>query len=456
MPTAAMNPTERHRAGGVPTLAALARVALPAIACALASPCAHADGPPTGLVPIANLSAGDSAWMMVSTALVLLMTLPGTALFYAGMVRKKNVLSMLMQSYTIAALVTLVWWAVGYSLALTPGTPYLGGLSRAFFGGLTFDKASGLVSVSPIAPTVPETVVALFELTFAIVTGALICGAFAERMKFSALIVFMTAWSLLVYVPVAHWVWEPGGWLAGRGVLDYAGGTVVHINAGVAGLAGALVMGKRAGYGKFSMAPHNLVLTVIGTGLLWVGWFGFNAGSAGAADARAGLAMLTTQLGAAAAALAWMGMERLTRRKPSVLGLASGAVAGLVAITPASGFVGPNAAVVIGLVAGVVCFYGATSLKHLLGYDDSLDAFGVHGVGGIAGALLTGPLADPAIGGSAGSLGAQALGVGVTVVYGFCVSYALFWLINRTMGLRVTDEEEREGLDVAQHGESIE
>ena len=417
---------------------------------------AFADSPATGLVPVANLSAGDTAWMLVATALVLMMTVPGTALFYAGMVRKKNVLSMLMQSFSIAALVTLLWWAVGYSLALTPGSPFIGGLDRALFRGLTFDKASGMISVSPLAPTVPETVEAMFQLTFAIVTAALICGAFAERIKFSAMVLFMTLWSLLVYVPVAHWVWEPGGWLAGRGVLDYAGGTVVHINAGVAGLAGALVMGKRTGYGRFSMAPHNLVLTVIGTGLLWVGWFGFNAGSAGAADGRAGLAMLTTQLGAAAAALAWTATEWATKRKPSVLGIASGAVAGLVAITPASGFVGPSSAVLIGLAAGVVCFWGATTLKHALGYDDSLDAFGVHGIGGIAGALLTGPLADPAIGGTAGSLAAQALGVGVTVVYGFTVSFVLFKLIDLTLGLRVSEDEEREGLDVALHGESIE
>jgi len=420
-----------------------------------AAACAD-DAPVGGLVPVASLSSGDTAWMLVSTAIVLMMTLPGTALFYAGMVRKKNVLSMLMQSLSITALVTLLWWAVGYSLALTPGTPWLGGLSRTLFSGMTFNKASGLVAVSPLATTIPETVYAMFQLTFAIVTAALICGAFAERIKFSALIVFIAAWSVTVYAPVAHWVWETTGWLNGRGVLDYAGGTVVHINAGVAGLAGALVMGKRTGYGKFSMAPHNLVFTVIGASLLWVGWFGFNAGSAGAADGRAGMAMLTTQLGAAAAALSWTATEWAFKRKPSVLGIASGAVAGLVAITPASGFVGPSAAVLIGLVAGLVCFWGATGLKQALGYDDSLDAFGVHGIGGIAGALLTGVLADPDIGGVSGSLSAQLLGVSVTVVYGFVVSYLLFKLIDLTIGLRVTEDEEREGLDVSLHGESIE
>ncbi len=427
-----------------------------AAALSLYAPKGLAQTTTPALMPVSSLSGGDTAFMIVATALVLMMTLPGLALFYGGMVRKKNVLSMLMQTLTITALVTLLWWAIGYSIALTPGTPWLGGLSRAGFAGMTFNKASGLVAVSPLAPTIPESVYAMFQMTFAIITPALIVGAFAERMKFSSLVLFTLTWSLLVYAPVAHWVWETSGWLNGRGMLDYAGGTVVHINAGVAGLAGSLVMGKRSGYGKFSMAPHNLVLTVIGTGLLWVGWFGFNAGSAGAADPRAGMAMLTTQLGAAAAALSWTGVEWATKRKPSVLGIASGAVAGLVAITPASGFVGPSAAVLIGVISGGVCFWGATQLKQWLGYDDSLDAFGVHGIGGITGALLTGPLADPEIGGTTGSLSAQALGVVVTLVYGFLVSVLLFKLIDKTLGLRVTEDEEREGLDVTLHGESIE
>ena len=312
------------------------------------------------------------------------------------------------------------------------------------------------LSVSHLALTIPETVYAMFQLTFAIITPALIAGAFADRMKFSAMLVFMAAWSLLVYAPIAHMVWEPSGWLNKAGVLDYAGGTVVHINAGIAGLASCLVLGKRLGYGREAMAPHNLTLTLIGASLLWVGWFGFNAGSAGAADGRAGMAMLVTQMATAAAALAWMFAEWISRGKPSVLGIASGAVAGLVAITPASGFVGPTSAVIIGLVAGVVCFIAATSLKHVLGYDDSLDAFGVHGIGGIVGALLTGVFVSKEISGVDGSFLIQLEGVGVTVIYGFAVSFVILKVIDMTIGLRVTEEQEREGLDISLHGESIE
>jgi Amt family ammonium transporter len=293
-------------------------------------------------------------------------------------------------------------------------------------------------------------------MTFAIITPALIAGAFAERMKFSAMLVFISLWSLLVYSPVAHWVWEPSGWMAAKGVLDFAGGTVVHINAGIAGLAACIVMGKRIGYGKEPMPPHNLVLTLVGASMLWVGWFGFNAGSAVAADGRAGFAMAITHIATAAAALGWMFAEWFSKGKPSVLGIASGAVAGLVAITPAAGFVGVGGSLVIGLVAGVVCFWSATSLKHMLGYDDSLDAFGVHGIGGIIGALLTGPLNVHEISGVDGSLATQALGVGVTVVYGFVVSFVLLKIIDLVIGLRPTEEEEREGLDLALHGERVE
>jgi Amt family ammonium transporter len=424
----------------------------------LLSQAAWADGPtaPT-LIGVDKISAGDTAWMLTSTALVLMMSIPGLALFYGGMVRKKNVLATLMQTFAIVCMVTMLWWVIGYSWSFTPGGAFLGGSSRAFFNGMTFmhDPANQL-SVSHLALTIPETVYAMFQLTFAAITPALIAGAFADRMKFSAMLVFMAAWSLLVYAPIAHRVWEPTGWLSKAGVLDYAGGTVVHINAGVAGLASCLVLGKRLGYGREAMAPHNLTLTLIGASLLWVGWFGFNAGSAGAADGRAGMAMLTTQMATAAAALAWMTAEWLSRGKPSVLGIASGAVAGLVAVTPASGFVGPSAAVVIGLIAGIVCFLGATSLKHVMGYDDSLDAFGVHGIGGIVGALLTGVFVSKEISGADGSFLIQLKGVAVTVIYGFAASYIILNIIDKTMGLRVAEDQEREGLDISLHGESIE
>jgi Amt family ammonium transporter len=405
-----------------------------------------------------KISGGDTAWMLTSTALVLMMTVPGLALFYGGMVRKKNVLATLMQSFACTCLVTILWWLIGYSWAFTPGSAFIGGTSRALFGGIRFiaSAAGNKLTVSHLATTIPETVYAMFQMTFAIITPALIAGAFADRMKFSAMLVFLATWSLLVYAPIAHMVWEPTGWLNVSGVLDYAGGTVVHINAGVAGLASCLVLGKRLGYGKEAMPPHNLALTLIGASLLWVGWFGFNAGSAGAADGRAGMAMLATQMATAAAALGWMLAEWVSKGKPSVLGIASGAVAGLVAITPASGFVAPTPAVIIGLVAGVVCYIAATSLKHAFKYDDSLDAFGVHGVGGMIGALLTGVFASKEISGMDGSILIQAKGVVVTVVYGFAVSYVILVIIDKTMGLRVTEEQEREGLDISLHGESLE
>jgi Amt family ammonium transporter len=409
------------------------------------------------LMSVDKISSGDTAWMLTSTALVLMMSIPGLALFYGGMVRKKNVLATLMQTFAVTCVVTLLWWLIGYSWAFTPGSPFLGGASRAFFSGMTFmHDPTNKLSVSHLALTIPETVYAMFQMTFAAITPALIAGAFADRMKFSAMLVFMSAWSLLVYSPIAHMVWEPTGWLSKAGVLDYAGGTVVHINAGIAGLASCLVLGKRLGYGREAMPPHNLTLTLIGASLLWVGWFGFNAGSAGAADGRAGMAMLATQMATAAAALGWMFAEWVSKGKPSVLGIASGAVAGLVAITPASGFVGPTPAVIIGVIAGVVCFIAATSLKHALGYDDSLDAFGVHGIGGIIGALLTGLFVSKEISGVEGSVLIQLKGVAVTVIYGFAASFVILQIIDKTIGLRVTDEQEREGLDISLHGESIE
>jgi ammonium transporter, Amt family len=408
------------------------------------------------VVEAKTVNSGDTAWMLTATALVLFMTIPGLALFYGGMVRKKNVLATLMQSFAITALVTILWMVLGYSLAFMPGSEWLGGFDRVMLKGMTYMKDAGKLSVHHLATNIPESVFFMYQLTFAIITPALIAGAFAERMKFSAMLIFMGLWSLLVYAPVAHWVWEPSGWLAAKGVLDFAGGTVVHINAGVAGLVCALVLGKRIGFGKEALMPHNLVLTLIGASMLWVGWFGFNAGSAVAADGRAGYAMMVTQIATAAAALAWMLAEWLGKGKPSVLGIASGAVAGLVAITPAAGFVDPMGALVIGVAAGVICFWGSTMLKHMLKYDDSLDAFGVHGIGGIVGALLTGVFAVKDIGGADGSLMTQLLGVGVTVVYSGVMTFVLLKIIDVIVGLRVTSDEEREGLDIALHGERVE
>jgi len=408
------------------------------------------------VVKSSDINSGDTAWMLTSTALVLMMTIPGLALFYAGMVRKKNVLATLMQSFAITCLVTILWWMFGYSLAFTPGSSaYLGGTSRFFLGGVLYMHDAMKLSVSHLALTIPETVYAMFQATFAIITPALICGSFADRMKFSALLWFMGTWLLVVYCPVAHWMWEPSGWLAAT-QLDFAGGTVVHINAGIAGLATALMLGKRQGLGKESMQPHNLSLTVIGASLLWVGWFGFNAGSAVAADGRAGMAFAVTHIATAAAAFAWMFTEWMIKGKPSVLGICSGAVAGLVAITPASGFVGPDSSVIIGVAAGVICFFTSTSVKKAFGYDDSLDAFGVHCIGGIVGALLTGALVSKEISGAEGSVLLQLKGVAATLIWSFVWSIIILKLIDLTIGLRVTADEEREGLDISQHGESLE
>jgi len=408
-----------------------------------------------GLVEQSSISSGDTAWLLTSTALVVLMTIPGLALFYAGMVRKKNVLGTMAHSFAACCVASVLWVVVGYSLAFTPGSLFIGGLDRVMLDGVAYLKEAGKVSIHPLAPTVPESVFLMFQMAFAIITPALITGAFAERMKFSALLIFTALWSLLVYAPVAHWVWEPGGWLAARGVLDFAGGTVVHINAGVSGLVAAVMLGRRQGFGREPMPPHNLTFTVIGASLLWVGWFGFNAGSAVAADGRAGMAMLVTHVAAAVAALAWMAAEWVTRRKPSVLGIVSGSVAGLVAITPASGFVGVTGALVIGTVAGVACYWGATSLKSILRYDDSLDVFGVHAVGGVVGALLTGVFADRTISGVSGTVDVQLIGVFVTLLYSAIATALILWVIKMAIGLRIAPEAEREGLDISQHGEQI-
>ena len=443
------------------TLLRRAGMALPLLLCAL--PAFAEDAAP-------KLDSGDTAWMLTSTALVLLMTIPGLALFYAGMVRKKNVLATMMQSFIITCLVTVVWMIAGYSIAFTNGNAYFGDFSRFMLNGIA-DKWDqpfiiGAGTDGAVTNTIPETVFMMFQMTFAIITPALIAGAFADRMKFSAMCAFIVLWSLFVYAPIAHWVWAPTGWLNGLGAADFAGGTVVHINAGVAGLICALVLGKRLGYGTDNMSPYNLSLAVIGASLLWVGWFGFNAGSAVAANGRAGMAMAVTQIATAAAALAWTFAEWIAKGKPSVLGAISGAVAGLVAITPASGFVLPGAALVIGIAAGVVCFWSATSLKHMLGYDDSLDAFGVHGIGGIIGALLTGVFAygpltadkDHPLGAYIGGLAQlkiQAIAVAATLTYTAIATLIILMIVSVIFGLRVTQEEEREGLDVVLHGEQL-
>ncbi|MEQ6340269.1 MAG: ammonium transporter [Gammaproteobacteria bacterium] len=408
--------------------------------------------------PVAN--TGDTAWMLTSTALVLLMTIPGLALFYAGMVRSKNVLSVMMQCFAITSLVTVLWMMYGYSMAfdvtgmekgVTNLNSFIGGLSKAFLSGVTLES---------LTLTVPETVFITFQMTFAIITPALIVGAFAERMKFSAMLWFMAIWVTIVYVPIAHMVWSgDGGYFWDMGVLDFAGGTVVHINAGIAGLVAALVLGKRKGFPTTAMPPHNLTMTLVGASLLWVGWFGFNAGSAVGANGTAGMAMLVTQIATGAAALAWMLSEWLTHGKPSVLGIASGAVAGLVAITPASGFVGPTGALAIGLAAGLLCFIASTKIKRTFGYDDSLDAFGVHAIGGIVGALLTGVFAAASLGGSkadldiASQLFIQFKGVAITVVYCTVVTFIILKVLDAVIGLRVSEEQETEGLDLTQHNE---
>ncbi len=400
---------------------------------------AHAD----------TLDSGDTAWMITATALVLFMTIPGLALFYGGLVRAKNILSVLMQCFSITALMTILWVVAGYSISFGEGGAFFGDFSMVFLKGIGPDDVTG---------TIPTILFAMFQLTFAIITPALIIGAFAERMKFSAMLLFTGAWMLLIYAPVCHWVWG-GGWLGKMGALDFAGGTVVHINAGIAGLVSAIVLGKRKGYPTTPMMPHSLTLSVVGAGMLWVGWFGFNAGSELAADGTAGMALAVTQIATASATLAWMFVEWLKHGKPSALGAITGAVAGLVAITPASGFVGPMGAIAIGFASGIVCFFSATSMKRALRYDDSLDAFGVHGVGGMVGALLTGVFAAPALGGYAevasigGQLWIQFVSVVATIAYSAVGSFILLKVVDLVVGLRVTDDEEVTGLDITQHNE---
>ena len=407
---------------------------------------------PTAAVA-AEIDSGDTAWMLTATALVLFMTLPGLALFYGGLVGTKNVLSVLMQCFAIACMASLLWVCIGYSLAFVGGGSVIGGFGKLFLSGVGIDAVNG---------TIPETVFVMFQMTFAIITPALIAGAFAERMKFSAMLLFMAIWSTVVYAPICHMAWSGGGSFFGdRGVLDFAGGTVVHINAGIAALVTAIVLGKRKGYPEHPIPPHSLVLTVVGASMLWVGWFGFNAGSALAANGAAGMAMLVTQVATASAALAWMLVEWMKHGKPSVLGIVTGAVAGLVAITPASGSVGPLGAIAIGLASGCLCFWGATSLKQKLGYDDSLDAFGVHGIGGIVGALMTGVFVAESLGGTGlaegmtigSQLGAQVVAVLFTVVYCGVLSFIILKVVDGLVGLRVAEDEEDRGLDISLHNE---
>lgn len=403
-----------------------------------------------------TVDTGDTAWILVSTALVLLMTIPGLALFYGGMVRKKNVLSTMMFSLSAAILVSLIWVIVGYSLAFSGSGAYVGDLAKAMLNGVAFDALSG---------TIPESLFVIFQMTFAIITVAIISGSIADRMKYSAFMAFIAIWVILVYAPITHWVWAADGWLFKAGALDFAGGTVVHINSGVAGLVAAYMLGKRTGLGRESMAPHNLTLTVVGASLIWVGWFGFNGGSALGAGARASMAILVTQVAAAAAAFSWLVVERVVRGKASVLGGASGAVAGLVVITPAAGFVGVGGALVMGLIGGVVCFWGITALKRLLKADDALDAFGLHAVGGMVGAVLTGVFySDEIIKAAgvvlaptfAGQLWIQVEGVLATIAYSAVVTFIILKVIDLVIGIRVSADDERMGLDLSQHGERIE
>ncbi|MDO8692674.1 MAG: ammonium transporter [Sheuella sp.] len=448
---------------------------------AAASATAEAPAAAPALVP----NKADTVWMLLSTALVLLMTLPGLSLFYGGLTRSKNILSIMMQCLVIFSLISVLWAVYGYSLAFTEGSAFIGKFDRLFLAGLTPESVAATFSKGVV---IPEFVFMAFQAMFATITCCLIIGAFAERAKFSAILCFMVLWFTFSYLPIAHMVWFwPGpdeikdaasldamtakaGWLFQKGVLDFAGGTVVHINAAVAGLVGSFVIGKRIGYGKESMKPHNMVLVMIGAALLWFGWFGFNAGSALEANSTAALAFINTYLATAAAVLGWVFAEWLTRGKPSMLGGASGCVAGLVAITPAAGFVGPMGAIAIGVSAGVVCLWGVTGLKKMLGSDDSLDVFGIHGVGGILGAMLTGVFAAPSLGGTGvfdyvtdkvtpdysivSQLWIQAQGVIVTVIWSAVVSYIAFKLVDVIIGLRVPEDQEREGLDVTSHGES--
>ena len=443
-----------------------ASLAQPTTALATGAAAQPAAAPPTSTTTPASTApaapwktdTGDTAWMLVSTALVLMMTIPGLALFYGGMVRRRNLISTVTQSFAICCVVTVLWFVGEYSLAFDTNASaganaWIGGAGRLFLHGVSMDRE---YKIAGAALTIPEYVYLMYQMTFAIITPALIAGAFAERMKFSALLLFTALWSLIVYAPIAHWVWG-GGFLGAWGVLDFAGGTVVHVNAGVAGLVCALMLGRRRGFGLENMAPNNLIWTMLGASLLWVGWFGFNAGSALGANALAGVAMANTQIATAAAALTWMAAEWFERKKPGMLGLASGAVAGLVAITPAAGFVDPAGALGIGIVAGVGCFFAAVYVKRWLGYDDSLDAFGVHGVGGIIGALMTGILADPTINPLARghSLVVQAGGVAVTIAWTAVWTAVILLICRFTTGLRVTPDDEAEGLDSALHGEAL-
>ncbi len=409
-------------------------------------------------------NSGDTAWMLTSVALVLMMTIPGLGLFYGGMVRKKNVGDTVMTSFAVTCLVTVLFACITYSLSFTGGSPYIGGLSRAFLQGIVSDIAKGAGNPNSLAPTIPETVYMCFQMTFAIITPALIAGAFAERMKFSAMLWFIGLWAVFVYAPIAHWVWGPDGFMNSANsdgllkVLDFAGGTVVHLNSGTAGLMCAICLGRRKDTGP----AHNMVLTFIGASLLWVGWFGFNAGSAVTAGLQAGMAMAVTQIATATAALAWMFVEWAMRGKPTVIGICTGAVAGLVAITPASGFVGPAGSLAIGAAAGIVCYWGCTGLKHMFGYDDALDAFGVHAVGGAAGAILTGVFAIEQYGGTAGLIEGNAAqvinqieGVAIVFIYDVIVSLIILQVINFTIGLRVSKDVETEGLDISLHGEVV-
>ncbi|MDU6239794.1 MAG: ammonium transporter [Bradyrhizobium sp.] len=402
-----------------------------------------------------TIEPADTAWMIVATALVLMMTIPGLALFYSGMVRKKNVLATMAQSLAAVMLISILWVAFGYSLAFVGDGAWIGTLDRAFLAGM------GMESVHPGAKTIPEALFMLYQMTFAIITVALVAGSVADRMRFSAYLVFGVAWFVFVYVPLAHWIWG-GGFLAQAGVVDFAGGLVVHLSAGTGGLVAAVVMGRRHGYGSENLSPFDLSLAVVGTGLLWVGWFGFNGGSALGANAHAVMAILTTHLAACAGAVTWGALEWSTRRKPSVLGMISGAVAGLGTITPASGFVAPWHGLVIGALAGIICYWACTSLKHRFNYDDSLDVFGVHGIGGLTGTVLAGVFATAAIGGTAGliegnpkQLAAQLYGVAVTLVWSGGVTWGLLKLVSIFVPLRVSREQELEGLDISQHGEAL-
>ena len=402
-----------------------------------------------------EINAADTAWMIVATALVLMMTIPGLALFYSGMVRKKNVLATMAQSLAAVMIISILWVAFGYSLAFVGDGQWLGNLDRAFLAGMTMD------SVNPAAKTIPEALFMLYQMTFAIITVALVAGSVADRMRFSAYLLFSITWFVFVYVPLAHWVWG-GGFLGTMGVLDFAGGLVVHLSAGIGGLVAAKVMGRRQGYGSDNLSPFDLSLAVIGTGLLWVGWFGFNGGSALSASPRAVMAIIATHLAACAGALVWGGIEWSVRRKPSVLGMISGAVAGLGTITPASGFVAPWHGIIIGAIAGGLCYWACTSLKHRFNYDDSLDVFGVHGVGGMTGTLLCGVFATASIGGTAGLIEGHAqqvliqlYGIAVTVVWSAGVTYVLLKLVGLFVPLRVSKEQEMEGLDITQHGEAL-